>query len=291
MRQPFETALSGQPARYRRLARYPTGGDRWIDVELFPVRDGEGPVKGVVLRSRDVHDIVLAQQTIEQRLISQAQFINALAHDVREPLRTINGFVSLALEEGEATLTPELASFLRHAQRGGKRLGVLVDDLLAFLKADGQAIRLEPVDLQELCDSVRDDLSSLVKNQRATVTQQGLHHCVLGAPVWLRLLLQNLIVNGIKYTRTGVDPVVRVAATRTAQAVTLTVSDNGTGIERSDLGKLFLPFSRLASTRSIPGSGLGLALCQKVAHLHGTTVQVDSGPGVGSTFSIVLQAN
>jgi signal transduction histidine kinase len=72
--------------------------------------------------------------------------------------------------------------------------------------------------------------------------------------------------------------------------VTLSVSDNGTGIEKDDLGKLFLPFSRLVSTRAVPGSGLGLALCQKVAELHGSTVQVASKPGAGSVFTVVLQA-
>ena len=290
VRQPFETALSGQASRYRRLANYPARGNRWINVEMFPVREDGGAVKGVVLRSRDVHDIVVAQSTIEQRLISQGQFINALAHDVREPLRTIDGFVSLALDEGKDTLSQEVATFLRHAQRGGKRLGLLVDDLLAFLKADGREIRLEPVDLQDLSTSVLDDLSGLVKEHHATVTQQGLQQTVSGAPVWLRLLLQNLVVNGIKYARAGVDPAVCVQATRHGDSVALTVSDNGTGIEKADLGKLFLPFSRLVSTRSVPGSGLGLALCQKVAELHGSTVQVDSTPGSGSVFTIVLQA-
>ena len=290
IRQPFETAARGEASRYRRLATFLDQGERWIDVDLFPVRDGDESIKGVVIRARDVHDIVVAQTTIEQRLISQAQFINALAHDVREPLRTINGFVSLVLEEGQQSLPQEMDMFLRQAQRGVKRLSVLVDDVLAFLKADGKTIRLEPVDLQGLFNAVIDDLSALVKEHRATVTQEGLQQTISGAPVWLRLLLQNLIVNGIKYARAGVDPEVRVAAKRTGDVVTLSVSDNGTGIDKDDLGKLFLPFSRLVSTRAVPGSGLGLALCQKVAELHGSTVQVASRPAAGSVFTVVLQA-
>jgi PAS domain S-box-containing protein len=290
IRQPFETAARGEASRYRRLATFLDQGERWIDVDLFPVRDGDESIKGVVIRARDVHDIVVAQTTIEQRLISQAQFINALAHDVREPLRTINGFVSLVLEEGQQSLPEEMGMFLRQAQRGVKRLSVLVDDLLAFLKADGKTIRLEPVDLRGLFNAVIDDLSALVKEHRATVTQEGLQQTISGAPVWLRLLLQNLIVNGIKYARAGVDPEVRVAAKRTGDVVTLSVSDNGTGIDKDDLGKLFLPFSRLVSTRAVPGSGLGLALCQKVAELHGSTVQVASRPAAGSVFTVVLQA-
>jgi len=290
IRQPLEAALAGRSTRYRRLANYPARGDRWIDVELLPVRDGDGPVKGVVLRSRDVHDIVVAQTTIEQRMISQAQFINALAHDVREPLRTINGFVGLALAEGADLLTDDLRSFLQQALRSGKRLSILINDLLEFLKADGQKIRTEPVLLNELCASVLEDVGGLIKEHRVIVVQHGLNQAVDGAPVWLRLYLQNLIVNGIKYARPGVPPELTIEAQREDDRLLLTVRDNGLGIAPGDIDKLFHPFVRLASTSSIPGSGLGLALCQKVAELHGTCIRVDSVPGVGSAFSIALSA-
>jgi PAS domain S-box-containing protein len=288
IRQPLEDALAGRSTRYRRLAYYPARGDRWIDVELLPVRDGDGPIKGVVLRSRDVHDIVVAQTTIEQRLISQAQFINALAHDVREPLRTINGFVSLTLVEGADALTDDLRSFLQQALRSGKRLSILINDLLEFLKADGQKIRTEPVLLNELCASVLEDVGGLIKEHRVIVAQHGLNQAVDGAPVWLRLYLQNLIVNGIKYARPGVPPELTIEAQRQSDRLLLTVRDNGLGIAPGDIDKLFRPFVRLARTNSIPGTGLGLALCQKVAELHGTRIQVESVTGVGSAFSIAL---
>lgn len=288
IRQPMEAALAGRASRYRRLARYPARGERWIDVELFPVRGADGLVKGVVLRSRDMHEIVVAQTTIEQRLISQAQFINALAHDVREPLRTINGFVSLTLVEGADALTDDLRSFLQQALRSGKRLSILINDLLEFLKADGQKIRTEPVLLNELCASVLEDVGGLIKEHRVIVAQHGLNQAVEGAPVWLRLYLQNLIVNGIKYARAGVPPELTIEAQRQSDRLLLTVRDNGVGIAAGDIEKLFRPFVRLACTKSIPGTGLGLALCQKVAELHGTRIQVESVTGVGSAFSIAL---
>lgn len=288
IRKPFSQAVTGQPSKYRRLANFPAKGSRWIDVDMFPVRDDNGAVKGVVIRGRDVHDIVLAQETIERRLINQQQFLNVLAHDVREPLRTIQGFVSLAMEEGAATLSDELQGFLSQAQRGGKRLSLLIDDLLAFLRADGEAIRTEPVNLRSLIESVVEDLGGLVREQGAVVAQAVQAVEVVGARVWLRLLLQNLVVNGIKYARPGVSPVVTIAAQIAGDRVLLSVSDNGVGISAEDRNQLFRPFARLASTASVPGSGLGLALCQRVAELHGTTIGVDSTPGVGSVFSIAL---
>ena len=288
IRAPFSQAALGQPSQYRRLTNYRAAGARWVDVDLFPTRDDNGVVKGVVIRGRDVHDIVLAQETIERRLINQQQFLNVLAHDVREPLRTIQGFVSLALEEGGATLPDELRGFLGQAQRGGKRLSLLVDDLLAFLRADGEAIRTEPVNLKSLIDSVVQDLDGLMREQNAVVAHAVQSVEVVGARVWLRLLLQNLVVNGIKYARPGVPPVVTIAAHIEDDRVLLSVSDNGVGISVEDRLQLFRPFARLASTASVPGSGLGLALCQKVAELHGTTIGVDSTPGVGSVFSIAL---
>jgi PAS domain S-box-containing protein len=286
--EPFSRAVAGQPSKYRRLANFPSTGARWMDVDLFPARDEQGVVKGVVIRGRDVHETVLAQETIERRLINQQQFLNVLAHDVREPLRTIRGFVSLAMEEGSATLSGELYGFLRQAQRGGKRLSLLIDDLLAFLRADGEAIRTEPVDLKSLIESVVEDLGELMREQNAEVAHEMQAVEVVGARVWLRLLLQNLVVNGIKYARPGVASVVTIAAQAQDDRVRLTVSDNGMGISAEDQSKLFRPFVRLAPNASIAGSGLGLALCQKVAELHGTTIGVESTLGAGSVFSIVL---
>lgn len=288
IREPFSQAVAGQASKYRRLANFPATGARWMDVDLFPVRDEQGVVKGVVVRGRDVHDIVLAQETIERRLINQQQFLNVLAHDVREPLRTIQGFVSLAMEEGSATLSDELHGFLSQAQRGGKRLSLLIDDLLAFLRADGEAIRTGPVNLKRLIESVVEDLGELMREKGAVVAHEVQAIGVVGARVWLRLLLQNLVVNGIKYAQPGVSPVVKIAAQVEGDRVLLTVSDNGVGISVEDQHQLFRPFVRLASTASVAGSGLGLALCQKVAELHGTAIGVDSMPGVGSVFSIAL---
>jgi len=288
IREPFEKALAGQQGKLRRLAQFPSLGLRWMDVDLLPVWDENKAVKGVVLRGRDVHDIVLAQQTIERRVINQQQFLNVLAHDVREPLRTIQGYVSLAMEEEADKLSAEMRGFLRLAQRGGKRLSLLIDDLLAFLQADGEKIRTEPVNLKSLIESVVEDLGELVREQGAVVAHEVQAVDVVGARVWLRLLLQNLIVNGIKYARPGVAPVVTIAAQVEGNQVMLSVSDNGVGISAEDCSKLFRPFVRLASTASVKGSGLGLALCQKVAELHGTTVAVTSVPGCGSTFSVTL---
>lgn len=288
IREPFKQAAAGQPSQYRRLAKFPAKGPRWMDVNLFPVRDEKGAVKGVVIRGHDVHEIVLAQETIERRLINQQQFLNVLAHDVREPLRTIQGFLSLVMEEGATTLSSELQGFLSQAQRGGKRLSLLIDDLLAFLRADGEAIRTEPVNLKNLIESVVEDLGELVREQGAVVTHEVQALEVVGARIWLRLLLQNLVVNGIKYARPGVAPVVTIDAQPKGHRVLLSVSDNGVGISAEDRSQLFRPFARLASTASVPGSGLGLALCQKVAELHGTAISVDSTPGAGSVFSIAL---
>ncbi|MFT5934287.1 MAG: signal transduction histidine kinase [Hydrogenophaga sp.] len=220
--------------------------------------------------------------------MNQQQFLNVLAHDVREPLRTIQGLVFLVMEEGATTLSSELQGFLSQAQRGGKRLSLLIDDLLAFLRADGEAIRTEPVSLKNLIESLVEDLGELMREQGAVVAHEVQTLEVVGARVWLRLLLQNLVVNGIKYARPSVAPVVTIAAQVEGNQVLLSVSDNGVGISAEDLSQLFRPFARLASTASVPGSGLGLALCQKVAELHGTTISVDSTPGAGSVFSIAL---
>jgi PAS domain S-box-containing protein len=288
IRAPFEQATTGLPSHYRRLADQHDKGLRWIDVDLFPARDEAGEVDGVVIRVRDVHDIVVAQEATTRRLINQQQFLNVLAHDVREPLRTVRGCVSLAIEEAGETLSPELRDLLLRAQRGGKGLSVLIEDLLAFVRADGEEIRTEPVDLSRLVASVVEDLGELVREHAAVVTFQGEASEVIGARVWLRVLVQNLIANSIKYARPGVAPRVTITTRMEGDQVTLGVRDNGAGIAADDLGQLFRPFVRLAAAGQVPGSGLGLALCQRVAELHGSRIEVDSTVGCGSCFYMSL---
>jgi len=280
-------AMAGEEAHYLRLVNYPVAGQRWMEVSLFPVHQEDGQVSGVVLRARDVHDLVLANQKLHERAVGQEQFIAVLAHDVREPLRTIRSYIDLAVETANGQLPAESADHLRVASRGTERLARLVNGLLAFLQADGQQIPLESTPLGPVLAEVMDDLRSLTDAAGARVSGT-LDATVHGHPVWLRLCLQNLIANAVKFARPGVPPVVRIVQRVTDTGVEVRVVDNGMGVPPDQLERIFEPFVRMPAAARVDGAGLGLSLCRRIARLHRGSLQVECTSAEGSTFVLRL---
>lgn len=277
-------ALGGQPVHLRQRLRGADGESRWTEVSLLPA----APAGGVVLRLRDVHELVHAHDALVERNLQQQQFIQVLAHDVREPLRTINAFLDLALQNPD--LPPaeaELVQFLQRAQRGGRRLSHLVGGLLDYLKADGRSVDLAPLCLAGLLEEVREDLEALVRGTGGAIDGE-LPVAVLGHGVWLRVCLQNLIVNALKYSRPGVPPRVRVSARTDGAAVVVDIEDNGCGVPAAQAEAIFQPFVRLPGHQPIDGAGLGLSLCRRIARLHGGTLELAHSGPQGSLFRLRL---
>lgn len=280
-------ALEGHVVTYLRLVDYPVTGLRWMEASLFPVTGEDGQVCGVVLRARDVHDLVLANQKLKERAVSQEQFIAVLAHDVREPLRTIRSFISLAAQGPDVCTPDESIAYLNAASRGADRLTRLVNGLLAFLQADGQKIPLETTSLGPVLSEVMDDLKSIFDNTQATVSGR-LGAEVHGNQVWLRVCLQNLISNAVKFARPGIRPIVEVTERVTDAEVEVRVIDNGMGIPCVNVDQIFEPFVRLPSAAGVDGAGLGLSLCKRISALHRGSLQVERSCPQGTTFLLKL---
>lgn len=284
----LEQAFAGNLVNYLRLVDYPVAGPRWMEASLYPVQGEDGQVSGVVLRARDVHDLVLANQKLNERTVSQEQFIAVLAHDVREPLRTIRSFINLAIEESDGRMPDESVAYLKLASRGSDRLSRLVNGLLSFLQADGQRIPLETTPLGPVLAEVMDDLRLLLDSAQATVSG-SLDAAVHGDHVWLRLCLQNLLSNAVKFGRPGIKPVIEVTQRLTDTEVQVRVTDNGIGVPSSGFDQIFEPFVRLPTPTGVDGAGLGLSLCRRIATLHGGRLEVESSSPEGTTFLLGLR--
>lgn len=284
----LEQAFAGNLVNYLRLVDYPVAGPRWMEASLYPVQGEDGQVSGVVLRARDVHDLVLANQKLNERTVSQEQFIAVLAHDVREPLRTIRSFINLAIEESDGRMPDESVAYLKLASRGSDRLSRLVNGLLSFLQADGQRIPLETTPLGPVLAEVMDDLRLLLDSAQATVSG-SLDAAVHGDHVWLRLCLQNLLSNAVKFGRPGIKPVIEVTQRLTDTEVQVRVTDNGIGVPSSSFDQIFEPFVRLPTPTGVDGAGLGLSLCRRIATLHGGRLEVESSSPEGTTFLLGLR--
>jgi signal transduction histidine kinase len=221
---------------------------------------------------------------LERANAELAAFAHVVAHDLTEPMRTVSGLAQLlARRSGECG---ELADAIVGEVR---RTETMVDDLLRYARAGGDGER-ERVDLGTVVGEVTATLRDAIEREGARL-HVGPLPVVPGVRTQLHQVMQNLLANALKF-RAAAPPVVTVAAHPVGgdAAWGITVSDNGLGIAPEDRERIFAAFGRGASGAGRPGSGIGLAVCAKVAAAHGGELTVGPAPGGGSVFTLVLPA-
>ena len=216
------------------------------------------------------------------------QFASIASHDLQEPLRKVRTFTERVSDTEADNLSERGQDYLRRANSSAERMQVLIEDLLRFSRVTTHARPFAPVDLAAVTAEVLDDLSEQVRRAGARVEVGALPTIRADAPQ-MRQLLQNLISNALKFRRDDVAPVVRVDCEVRGGWLTLTVADNGIGFDPQYAQRIFRVFERLHGRGTYPGTGIGLALCRKIAERHGGTVAASSTPGEGATFTVTLQ--
>lgn len=214
-------------------------------------------------------------------------FASIASHDLQEPLRKVRTYTQRLTETEAEHLSEKGVEYLGRANRSAERMQQLIEDLLRYSRVATHGRAFTSVDLDALSREVLDDLSAQVERTGAQITLDGLP-TVIGDEPQLRQLLQNLLSNAMKFHREGVAPEVSVHGAMTASGVSVTVSDNGIGFEPQYRQRIFRIFERLNGRSDYPGTGIGLALCRKIAERHGGDVIADSTPGQGSTFTVLL---
>jgi light-regulated signal transduction histidine kinase (bacteriophytochrome) len=184
-------------------------------------------------------------------------------------------------------LDPDADEFIGFAVDGARRMQELINDLLAYSRVGTRALHVEALDTGQLVDQVIGDLAAAIADAGASVTRDELP-IVRADGTQLRQLFQNLIANGIKFSRPDTPPHVHVSARRDRSAWSFAISDNGIGIEAQYLDRIFVLFQRLHSRGEYPGTGIGLAICKKIIERHGGHIDVESQPGKGTTFSFTI---
>ncbi|UWQ59375.1 hypothetical protein K3722_04415 [Leisingera caerulea] len=219
----------------------------------------------------------------------QSNFTYALSHDLKTPINTLYCFLEVLLEDYQADLKPGARELISDLIGTAARMRQLVDDVLDYSKIVGHQFTPERVDLQMLVRQVLKDMDSLAAGSQAEI-RVGALPVVMGSPFQIRVLLTNLLSNALTYGSSGQKAQVRVecAPAGTAGKVRLSVSDNGPGIPEDMQERIFELFKRLHRYDQCPGSGIGLALCKRVAETHGTELRVISESGKGAAFSVDL---
>jgi len=219
------------------------------------------------------------------------EFVATASHELRTPLTSLSGYLEMSLDPAEGPLSPTRENHLRIVQRNANRLAALVDQLLFLARADSHPLELyrQPVDLGELVAEAAETArpAAQAKNVALRVEGDPLVEALADRPQLIRVV-ENLVANAVKFTPEGGS--VGLVARREADTAILEVTDTGLGIPRAEQPDLFNRFFRgtNAVEKAIPGSGLGLAISQVIAEAHGSTIQVESTPGSGSTFRLSL---
>jgi len=218
------------------------------------------------------------------------RFSYSVSHDLRSPLRAMTGFAELLARHAGGTLDPKGRHYLDNIVEGGQRMGALIEELLAYSRLGRGHVHAEPVPLGPILAHLRTTLAARIRAQHGTLLVAGTLAVPLADPTLLEEVLLNLLDNAFTYRRPDVPPVVTVTAVPMGARVLLSVADNGIGIPDEFLERILEPFVRLHTSDEYPGTGIGLATVRKAAWLMDSDVHVESGVGIGSTFSLDLPA-
>jgi len=277
------------------------GRQRDLRVQFMPQRDARGRVEGVVTVISDISEYKAIQQrlaqTVEQaverlrqtnvalvqRNLDLQQFAFVASHDLRSPLRSVKSYLTLLQARHAGNLDAKALDLIARARRALEQMDCLTQGLLAYARLDAPALALEAVDCNELLAHVLGLMEAGLAESGAQVTAPAPLPTVTAERAQLVQLLQNLLGNALKYCQ-GRAPRVQVSARREAGAWLFEVADNGIGIEPQHQGRIFEIFKRLHTAEEYPGTGIGLAICERIVARHGGRIGVTSEPGRGSTF-------
>jgi light-regulated signal transduction histidine kinase (bacteriophytochrome) len=250
------------------------------------MRDSAGRISMWIGSDTDIDEQKKSEVELRRLNDDLKQFAFAASHDLQEPLRMMTSYSQLLVKGYQGNLDGEAAICVDFVTRGAERMRDLLADLLSYTRvtADEQEPS-EFLDLNLILDGVQQDLSSVIETSGAVIIRDALPTLCLHE-AHARQLFQNLISNAIKY-KSNSPPIIQVRATRELSHWRFAVSDNGMGIEPEYHQTIFGVFKRLHG-KTIPGTGIGLAICQRVVERYGGRIWVDSRLNEGSTFYFTL---
>ncbi len=304
-RERIELRSEGASQYEVRLAT-PEGREVWVLASAAPIFDAEGRYDGGLVFVSDISarrsaeldvrdqnaelERCVAERTADLEQVNREleAFAYSVSHDLRAPLRAVMGFGRILQEEHAEGLDGEAREYLDLITSNAARMGELIDDLLELSRVGRASLRLELVDDRELVAEVWGELAQAREGRDVKLQVGALPPCRADRRL-LRLVWLNLLSNAVKFTRTRERAVVEVQAERARGEVRFHVQDNGVGFDMRHASQLFEVFQRLHRQDEFEGTGVGLAIVQRIVSRHGGRVWAEAQPGAGARVSFALR--
>jgi PAS domain S-box-containing protein len=235
---------------------------------------------------RRVHE---RTEALERALQEMGTFSYTVAHDLRAPLRAMAGFAQALAEDYGPRLDQTGRGYADRIYEAARRMDALIVDLLSYSRLSRTDLDLRDLDLSQVVRDVLGEMTSEIRARSADILVEEPLGTVMAHELTLKLAINNLVSNAIKFVPHGVHPIVRIRSEKNAPWVRLWVEDNGIGIPEEQSERIFGVFERLVRAEEYPGTGIGLAIVRKGAERMGGRVGVTSSPGQGSRFWIELR--
>jgi PAS domain S-box-containing protein len=281
--------LHGEIEHYQGETRYINAAADTIDVSvgLSVIRDVGGHPLHFVALVEDISSRKRRASELARSNVELEQFASIASHDLQEPLRKVRTFTERITVMEADQLSDKGRDYLHRVNAAAERMQRLIEDLLKFSRVATHGRAFAPVDLARITREVLVDLESVVERTGGIVRVGALPTIYADEPQ-IRQLIQNLLSNALKFCRDGVAPEVSINSKVLDSIAEITVRDKGIGFDPEYSERIFRVFERLNGRSQYPGTGVGLALCRKIAERHGGTIVADGAPDLGAIFTVTI---
>ncbi|MBF0128604.1 MAG: PAS domain-containing protein [Alphaproteobacteria bacterium] len=263
------------------------GTEKTVHEEAEVVFDEKGRAARMIGTVHDITERKRVERALRRSNAELEQFAYVASHDMRDPLTVIVGFSEILAAQSKDRMDAESAEYLAHIIQSAKRLLGMTTDLLELARLAQSGWNFGPTDFNRVIGLVLGNLNKRIHDADASISHDPLPVARADEKQMVSLF-QNLIGNAIKYRKEGVPPRIHIGVSQGKEGLEFFVRDNGIGIAPEHAEKIFMVFKRVPGRSNIEGWGIGLAVCHRIVERHGGRIWVESEPGEGSTFRILL---